>query len=668
MTTRPPSDEPVRATAIRAMRVIVISDTPVPPPLVEVSEGESGSGEPVPYIAPPSAMEPEPEPTPADAGRAPEGEPEPEPAAHVEVDLDIAFVESEPSSPTALLAPLDAAEPDADDSADLDISVVESELSSPYGSVAPFELSASVEPPQVVDVGVLAEQRESLDRVEVAAPPERDEPDERASAEREPEAADESPSLDVPVVESELSSPYGAVAPFEPAASLEPPPVAVTLESPVAVDVTASDASDAFEETHESAELDISVVESELSSPYGAVAPFEPAESLEPPPVAPRVSDTDTLESPVAVLDAGVGAEPAASLDLDADACEAFGAPAPEAEEAWTPEAADVAPGTDEDVAVELLGEDDFSAELDDDVILAVSPLTVVSRPPGPPPPRKRRAGIVTTRELPLPTNLAAEPVTPDAGETERPQLWWETLFSSEFSGAVRPLSDAHVRQDVNFIDESFEFAAGADLLDLACGCGQHAVGLAARGYAVTGLDYSPDQLVSAKALALRCRSEAEFCRGDMRELDYDAAFDGVMCWNSSFGYFEEDKNMDILRRVHRALRPGGAFLIDVANRDYAMNEAPSSEWFEGHECVCMDEMEMDSITSRLRVRRTLMPDAGGMLNCYYTIRLYSLHELGRLLRAAGFRVTQASGHIATRGAFFGPTSPRIIIRAQKPA
>ena len=316
---------------------------------------------------------------------------------------------------------------------------------------------------------------------------------------------------------------------------------------------------------------------------------------------------------------------------------------------------------------VELLGDEELATDLEDGVVLAVSPPPMVSRPPGPPP-RKLRPGLVTVRELPLPKKLAPETPPAESAETLRPQLWWQTLFSREFAGAVRHMSDAQVRREVDFIEESFDFAPGSELLDLACGGGRHAVDLAARGYVVAGVDYSPDQLEDANGLALRCKSSAEFSRGDMRELEYDAAFDGVISWNASFGYFEEDKNVDVLRRIFRALRPGGTFLIDVANRDYAMNEAPSSEWFEGNECVCMDEMEMDAITSRLRVRRTVMPDAGGMLNCYYTIRLYSLHELGKLMHSTGFRITQVSGHTATRGAFFGPSSPRIIIRAQKRA
>jgi hypothetical protein len=48
-------------------------------------------------------------------------------------------------------------------------------------------------------------------------------------------------------------------------------------------------------------------------------------------------------------------------------------------------------------------------------------------------------------------------------------------------------------------------------------------------------------------------------------------------------------------------------------------------------------------------------------------VRLYSFHELGKLLHEVGFRVTEASGHHSTPGVFFGQHSPRVIMLAQRP-
>jgi len=47
-------------------------------------------------------------------------------------------------------------------------------------------------------------------------------------------------------------------------------------------------------------------------------------------------------------------------------------------------------------------------------------------------------------------------------------------------------------------------------------------------------------------------------------------------------------------------------------------------------------------------------------------VRAYSLHELGRLLRQAGFRVIEVSGGFSTRGNFFGAASRNILALAEK--
>ena len=71
-------------------------------------------------------------------------------------------------------------------------------------------------------------------------------------------------------------------------------------------------------------------------------------------------------------------------------------------------------------------------------------------------------------------------------------------------------------------------------------------------------------------------------------------------------------------------------------------------------------------ITSRLRIKRTMLLDGGRQVENESSIRMYCLHELGKILHNAGFRVIEVSGHIHTSGAFFGPDSPSMIILAEK--
>jgi SAM-dependent methyltransferase len=156
------------------------------------------------------------------------------------------------------------------------------------------------------------------------------------------------------------------------------------------------------------------------------------------------------------------------------------------------------------------------------------------------------------------------------------------------------------------------------------------------------------------------------FLQGDMREMAFEEAFDGIYSWSTSFGYFDDDKNVDVLKRVHRGLRQGGIFLLDVINRDYVCPRQPSLVWFEGDGCVCMDEMHVDFFSSRLRVKRTVLFEDGRSRECEYSIRLFGLHELGKMLHETGFKVVEVTGHPAHPGVFFGSESPRIIVLAER--
>jgi SAM-dependent methyltransferase len=293
------------------------------------------------------------------------------------------------------------------------------------------------------------------------------------------------------------------------------------------------------------------------------------------------------------------------------------------------------------------------------------------TQPPATTPATKKPSGPIVQSKPPLvivPPHVGT--VAPQSGEgsglRRKGRLWWEDLFNDDYLRTCERLTDEQIAREVDFIEDSLGIERGGALLDLACGTGRHAIELARRGYEVVGFDLSLAMLARAGDEAQDREAKLNFVQGDMREMSFEEQFDGIYCWNTSFGYFEEDKNAAVIDRVHHSLRAGGLFLLDVANRDFLIRQSPSLAWFEGDGCVCMDEMSVDFITSRLKVKRTMMLDDGRSREIEYSMRIYSLHELGKILHEHGFKVTEVSGRIATPGVFFGNESPRTLILAEK--
>ncbi|RLB60008.1 MAG: hypothetical protein DRI90_14740 [Deltaproteobacteria bacterium] len=252
------------------------------------------------------------------------------------------------------------------------------------------------------------------------------------------------------------------------------------------------------------------------------------------------------------------------------------------------------------------------------------------------------------------------------AAEKQKKQPWWVLVFEDELVRTQDNPRKRDVEQETKFIEQSLRLERGSRVLDLACGPGVHAVELASRGYQMVGVDLSSTMLALANDYSAKRGTTVSFIQGDMRKLNLEDVFDGIYCWSSSFGYFDEAANLEVLKRVARALRTGGRFALDVTNRDFVAPRSPNMAWFEKPGCVCMDEMKFDFYTSRMITKRMVMFEEGRSTELEMSIRLYTLHELGKLLGKIGLKVIEVSGHRAHRTSYFGCESPRIIITSEK--
>lgn len=182
------------------------------------------------------------------------------------------------------------------------------------------------------------------------------------------------------------------------------------------------------------------------------------------------------------------------------------------------------------------------------------------------------------------------------------------------------------------------ELRAGMSVLDLACGHGDLAGRLAARGCQVTGLDSSGVFLDRARADAAAAGISVEYVAGDMRQLPWRNRFDRVVNWSTAFGYFDDAANRAVLDGIAAVLRPGGRLAMDLDNLTRFLVSWCPSRIVAARENgdLLADRYHLDALTGRFEAERTVVRD-GRARRVTFVKRLFGFPELRDWLLAAGF-------------------------------
>ena len=216
---------------------------------------------------------------------------------------------------------------------------------------------------------------------------------------------------------------------------------------------------------------------------------------------------------------------------------------------------------------------------------------------------------------------------------------WFECFFGADYFEIYRDAfppeaTAAEVEGSVSLLG----LPAGARVLDLACGYGRHAIPLTERGFAITGYDLSEVFLERARASAAARGVAVCWVRGDMRTLFFDGDFDAVINVFMSFGYFADpEDDVETLRRVRRALVPGGRFLLETLHRDALVARfQPHVEYTTSNGTRVVRDYVWDLARDVIEDRVAVIRPDGTRSEYASSLRVRSLHGLLALVRAAG--------------------------------
>lgn len=122
-----------------------------------------------------------------------------------------------------------------------------------------------------------------------------------------------------------------------------------------------------------------------------------------------------------------------------------------------------------------------------------------------------------------------------------------------------------------NFIEKSVEWItslgeniSNRKLLDLGCGPGIYAEKFYNKGFDVTGIDFSKRSIEYAVDSAAKKNMEIKYKYMNYLEIDYDAEFDIAVLIYCDFGVLSPNDRKILLKRIYKALKPGGILILDV--------------------------------------------------------------------------------------------------------
>lgn len=240
----------------------------------------------------------------------------------------------------------------------------------------------------------------------------------------------------------------------------------------------------------------------------------------------------------------------------------------------------------------------------------------------------------------------------------ERPLLYepstapfWDEEHISEcmLKAHLDPEQDGASRRH-DFIDRSAKWIAqycgGSQrmrLLDLGCGPGLYAERFCRAGFDVTGLDYSRRSISYAREHAKAEKLQIEYLCQNYLEMDYREEFDAAVLIYCDFGVMPPEDRKVLLKKLYRALKKGGRFILDGDSRKYGekREEMESVTYFDRgfwseKPHICIQRNYQYPETDNYVEQYVIVTEDD--CRCYYNWnQIFTVETMERELREAGF-------------------------------
>jgi SAM-dependent methyltransferase len=233
---------------------------------------------------------------------------------------------------------------------------------------------------------------------------------------------------------------------------------------------------------------------------------------------------------------------------------------------------------------------------------------------------------------------------------------WFEKWFNEKYLVLYAHRDELDTQKQGLLITKEFSSTETGKVLDLGCGDGRYTYFLKNKGFDISGIDLSQDLINSGK----KKYPLLDLQVSDMRS--FKGKYRLILSLFTSFGYFSDVENIDLLKHIYNSLEIGGYFWLDYLNEITVKNNlvATAERTLENGWHV----IEKKRISDNRIIKDINIFENDCEHNYTESVFLYSRKSLAQRLEKCGFLVKTCYGDYD--GSPCQENSSRLILKVLK--
>ena len=241
-------------------------------------------------------------------------------------------------------------------------------------------------------------------------------------------------------------------------------------------------------------------------------------------------------------------------------------------------------------------------------------------------------------------------------------EAWYVSAFAGGYMDLYPHRDLTSARKEVRHLVQS---GLQGRVLDLCCGFGRHSLALLDEGIDVVGIDLSQNLLDASGSLEGSAALRGRLLRADVRWVPLQSqSFDAVVNLFSSFGYFTQEQDQQVLDEMARLTRLGGRVVMDMMNPARIREGLVAKSVRTQGELTIREERALEDGARRVTKQVTVLAPGGESRTWREDVRMYELEELEPMFEARGLLLQRAEGGFD--GSPLSPQSERQLLTLRR--